>query len=711
MIDRERRITTAHGSTFQWVLHANFQEQEPRRVKWSDLREWLESDQQLYWITGKAGSGKSTLMKFLCSSTANVPPLVVVEEEEGCGAPMESYRCHPYLKKWASPSLLVVASFYFWNSGKEMQMTQEGLLRTLLYQITSQCPEIIAEIDPGYWESLCLFGLQVTNWRVQVLHKMLFQAVDALSKTSKICLFVDGLDEFANNHEDLIFMVKELIQSSRQIKVCVASRPWNVFQDALGQGPSLRLEDLTFNDIKVFVESKFHADPEFEKLKWRYPSFTNQLIENIVAKASGVFLWVDLVVTSLLAGMTRGDRIQDFQRRLDELPPDLENLYEKILYSLDQRYLEHAAQYFALVEAARDPLTILQFAFADEESVESALKMACGPLDEYGIRLRIEAMSRRLNSRCKGFLEIDKGMQVIQGIHERHPSEVTVQYLHRTLRDFIKSPKAQKYLRSSMDPRSDPFIQLCITYLMSIKTRLAHLLLERGIIRCLIAAANVTQLNEAAMILLVDELKNEAKRPASWQQLYKMFGRESLYVQHRSPRLEQFISSSPSDKDFLRLAIIFEVVPYVRARATQAGFIQNAVPENPRRDPSLLLIALYCVEPNPTMVECLLDLGVEPNLKLSKSDSKTLWMFALTQVSTLYKIQNDLTPERYLEVEDKWKQTLKLMFLRGGHLAKVPDPLLTPISRRLLKEIKDEVGPIDQPNMGLTAWLGSIKLK
>lgn len=98
-------------------------------------------------------------------------------------------------------------------------------------------------------------------------------------------------------------------------------------------------------------------------------------MKNIVVKASGVFLWVDLVVTSLLAGMRLGDRIQDLQRRLDELPPDLEKLYEKILHGLDQFYLEHAAQYLALVESAKAPLTILEFSFADEESPGSAIKM------------------------------------------------------------------------------------------------------------------------------------------------------------------------------------------------------------------------------------------------------------------------------------------------------------------------------------------------
>jgi hypothetical protein len=112
-------------------------------------------------------------------------------------------------------------------------------------------------------------------------------------------------------------------------------------------------------------------------------------MDNIVVKASGVFLWVDLVVKSLVTVMQLGDRIEDFQRRLDELPPDLEKLWEKILQGLDKFYLGHAAQYFTLVEAAEVPLTILQFSFADEESPYSAVEMKIGSLPKDNVSCRI----------------------------------------------------------------------------------------------------------------------------------------------------------------------------------------------------------------------------------------------------------------------------------------------------------------------------------
>jgi len=80
----------------------------------------------------------------------------------------------------------------------------------------------------------------------------------------------------------------------------------------------------------------------------REPEYAENLLREISGKAQGVFLWVHLVVSSLLSGLANGDRMRDLQRRLDDLPPRLEDLFEKILYGLEQSYLTHASQLFQL---------------------------------------------------------------------------------------------------------------------------------------------------------------------------------------------------------------------------------------------------------------------------------------------------------------------------------------------------------------------------
>lgn len=748
MIDRESRIATAHESTFRWIFQDNlYQDHRSQMIKWSNFRQWLESDDPLYWITGKAGSGKSTLMKFLCCPTAEISRADGAQKKLEYGIAQENFRCHPYLKKWAGSLGLVVASFYFWNSGMELQTTQIGLLRTLLFQLVAQRPEILPMIASKDWESLCLFDQCTELWSVQELHDMFFRAIETLSNDSKICLFVDGLDEFGDSHENLISLVKDIIGGNSHVKICVASRPWNIFQTALGQKARLRLEDLTFDDIKKFVQSKFHVDTGFENLQQRYPSFADQLMENIVVKASGVFLWVDLVVASLLAGMRLGDRIEDFQRRLDELPPDLEKLYEKILHSLDQFYLRHAAQYFTLVESASRPLTILEFSFADEESPESAIKMHLGSMTQDEISIRTEAMNRRLNSRCKGLLETDRGLQSIQDDHIRDPSQLTVQYLHRTVRDFIKSPKAQKFLQLSMNPDFDPSIQLMVAYLMDAKIFFAremscymiaqkekHFLVAENYLNrvcCLKQAARVAKANEGAMIELLEELKSVITHLITDKEAY---ARKSVdqpqpvfHEMYRTSMIRpgHFQTSgivsdalkilkyniSDTGNFFLSVAVKLGVVPYVRARVEWGGLIRRPTSETHEELYPLLLDALSGDVPEPKMVECLLDLGADPNFKISKVDSQTPWITALTKMTLLYTIKTKTSSSaEYLVAEDKWKQTLRLMFLRGADCAKVPESLLTPISRSILRDMRDEKEKGAQSLPGWTSWLQAWKL-
>lgn len=66
-------------------------------------------------------------------------------------------------------------------------------------------------------------------------------------------LFVDGLDEFHGDHLELVRMLKQISQSKR-FKICVSSRPWNVFEDELGQDESKRLymHQLTRLDIQHY---------------------------------------------------------------------------------------------------------------------------------------------------------------------------------------------------------------------------------------------------------------------------------------------------------------------------------------------------------------------------------------------------------------------------------------------------------------------------
>ena len=66
MDDRRIAIQRAHKKTFSWIFEENpsTSASQPH----ANFVEWLKSDDNLYWVSGKPGSGKSTLMKYLCTS-------------------------------------------------------------------------------------------------------------------------------------------------------------------------------------------------------------------------------------------------------------------------------------------------------------------------------------------------------------------------------------------------------------------------------------------------------------------------------------------------------------------------------------------------------------------------------------------------------------------------------------------------------------------
>jgi hypothetical protein len=80
----------------------------------------------------------------------------------------------------------------------------------------------------------------------------------------KICLVVDGLNEFGgdDDYEGLGAFFRD-ITDSKQIKVLLSSRPLVVFEDLFGNGPNLKLQNLTHRDIEKYVHDKFSLNTAF----------------------------------------------------------------------------------------------------------------------------------------------------------------------------------------------------------------------------------------------------------------------------------------------------------------------------------------------------------------------------------------------------------------------------------------------------------------
>ena len=130
MVNRSESIPRAHKRTFEWLF-------QPRYGFCTWLR---ERDNGLFWITGKPGSGKSTLMKFLYNHKTLVAQLSAWAGSRG------------------NPSKITKAGFYCWNSGSDIQMSRLGLLRTLLHECLSGDTELSLRAFPERWKQFAAFG-------------------------------------------------------------------------------------------------------------------------------------------------------------------------------------------------------------------------------------------------------------------------------------------------------------------------------------------------------------------------------------------------------------------------------------------------------------------------------------------------------------------------------------------------------------------------
>lgn len=300
----------------------------------------------------------------------------------------------------------------------------------------------------------------------------------------KLCLFIDGLDEYEGDDIDMARLFQP-VAALPHIKICASSRPHIVFLDAFHDCPNLRLEDLTVLDIQQFVSDRLVNDEGMQKLAFKEPRKASALEQEIVTSANGVFLWVKLVVASLLNGILQHDRIADLQRRLRLLPKKLEQLYEHMVFKIDEVYEAEASQIFQIVDRSQskdddwthvDPLTIFGLYMALENDLNFAIVTQSGFLSPVEILSVCAEMQNKLRTRCGGLLEVSYPGNKISDASD--PPNLKVAYLHRTVRDFLLSQETRVVLANRTGGNTpDAFsadISLLKSYLLQLKAQVHH---------------------------------------------------------------------------------------------------------------------------------------------------------------------------------------------------------------------------------------------
>lgn len=436
MDDRGQQIPKAYEKTFQWIFDPNKNirlDQTIQQDEGTGFAEWLEGDDtSIYWITGKAGSGKSTLVKYIM------------------GHPLKN----DLLQAWAGRKNveLLWAGYYFWEAGgNALQRSREGMMQTLLYQCLRKRPDLLPTVCPRRWALYEMLGgvaFTPPSWTWDELNQS-FTALAARSGTDfRLALFIDGLDEFNGDPTELISLIKNL-DATYDVKICVASRPWTEFSDALVHSPSLTMQALTKNDILTYVRGHFESCRAYHERKAVSPHAPVKLIY-IAERAEGVFLWVSLVVRSLKEDLVSSHSLEELRITLESLPQALSELYTKIWQSVGPGKNEKSSQFLQL-----------KVATVGAQGFDARLLWVAGgetPPEgsDYDNMLEVirPILTRKLDSYTKGILEVSH-----YGV---------IEFVHRTASDWIKQPEIWKYVCSKTHPDFDPSLALleaCNTYI------------------------------------------------------------------------------------------------------------------------------------------------------------------------------------------------------------------------------------------------------
>lgn len=465
---RHENLTDAYSGTFQWIFDSKY-----------NFSSFLSGDlaSNTFWIQGKPGSGKSTLMKFALR--------------------------HPHtaelLEKYHNVSW-IMAAYFFHDRGTDAQKSILGFLREILYQVLMQQKLIFPLIYPQFHSSksseLKLRSSQSLavsrnmtgqcrdspsiSWTLNLLEEALGSIAISSNFNIGLCIFVDALDEHLGDHRNLIRILRKVSQSAQgehfRIRVCMAGRPENVFKDAFWDCLGFAVQNLTASDIQHYTEERFRQEVSVSMTKDGKEAFS-ELVKEIIHKAEGVFLWVRLVCDEFVECLCEGDTIGELKRVLSALPTELGQLYTRALHRASRPQLRASVKtryetyvMFQIVKSCRSP-------FSAYELLSASLFLTAGKGTHLDLqRLSREQMNRRLYSRSAGLIEIASSsddivlnMYMKSLAQGRYANYGVVQFIHQTVEEYVATDEGSRVIAevSGSKPEVDGEL-LILRYLLSL---------------------------------------------------------------------------------------------------------------------------------------------------------------------------------------------------------------------------------------------------
>ncbi|GKZ17867.1 hypothetical protein AbraCBS73388_010807 [Aspergillus brasiliensis] len=370
---RLEEISMAYEKTCEWILGRPDEESLPDHGGF-------------FWIKGKPGAGKSTMMKYLLLNA----------------------------KKELRDT--VILSFFFHAQGTLLERSIMGLYRSLLHQLLDS--SVPPDARNTFLNVAKRLELQDGNlvWTKRDVKNLLSLTIKSL-RGSHILILLDAVDECDQAEaEDMITFFQELGKSAVEhrayLRICLASRHYPHI--TLDKGIVVIVEDQQEHeeDLKKYVDTK---------LRGGQSSLIQDIKNDICERADGVFLWVVHVVRLLNKAFDKGN-ISALRKRLDEIPDGLDNLFTDIL-TRDQKDMHLLLFSLQLILFGRRSLTTEEFYFAVLFEKTTVIE------DHIDPELHSNTVMDRL------VLDVTKGLA--ESVKQSGRGKPRVRFIHESVRDFL----------------------------------------------------------------------------------------------------------------------------------------------------------------------------------------------------------------------------------------------------------------------------------
>jgi WD40 repeat protein len=277
-----------------------------------EVDEWLASSRRILWITGEAGVGKSALAAWLCDKRPEI------------------------------------TAYHFCRFGNNDRVDARRALFSLAYQLTTQLPVYEDRLNATPLDKT------VIETNVAAVFDRLF--VDLLSdreltKHKDQIVLIDALDEVTNNgRNELASLIGgEFDKLPLWLRLIVTSRPHE---------PEINFALQSLDPWKLDAGRAENIDDIRDYLRRELRPFigggepSNELVNTIVDRSEGLFLYVSWVRQELEEGRISLGRVEEFPRGLGGV---YANFFQR--YFPDVR--EYESDYRPMLEAicaAREPM-------------------------------------------------------------------------------------------------------------------------------------------------------------------------------------------------------------------------------------------------------------------------------------------------------------------------------------------------------------------